>query len=352
MERLTSHVDEVEPAKAKETGRLQRWVRAALLGTLTVVCGGGDARFPDHPHHGNITEDSALQNAVPPRTDGLPGTFSEERVKDPRLTEEQYLDLLALSLDTPKKLGQYLRTRIQYVKELQGENYWQTPEETIQRGEGDCEDYAFLAQRILEHQGKNAHVVSNVQDHASCVWIQKRPDGRYDGYNFDDFGMDKNGDVGEWMSRPYRDTSPRTSVEGHESVLAALNAALSSNNGKGYSVHPYLIPVLRLRDCGIKHHDYTTIYAFDPDAPSFARTSNIDAAALFALLGGGYAAFRRWKQRRERKSLEKCSRPSVSTESPPAAVGALFPACVSSPSCRTSSSPAQRRGELLRTSLQ
>lgn len=297
MERLTPHEDETVPAKVREPGKLQRWVRAALVATLAVVC-GGDSYPPPHHRHLDITENSAPRNAVPPRIDGLPGTFSEEQEKDPTLTENGYIDLLVRSLDTPEKLGRYLRTRIEYVQDPKGENYWQTPEETIQRGEGDCEDYALLAQRILQSQGKNAHVVSNFQDHASCVWIRKRANGKYDGYNFDDAGVDKNGELKELLQRPLGDTSPLM-LEGHDTVLDALNAALSSHNEKGYSVPPYYIPVHRLRHFGIKHYDYLTIHAFDPDLPCIARISNIELTALATLLGMAYGTHRFLRRRRE-----------------------------------------------------
>lgn len=272
--------------------RLRRWFRTSLLAGVLLAIGGDTTTTikctPPLPTGGMVERGGKT---------GIPGTYKEELIRNPSLTTEEYLDLLARSLDTPEKLGQYLQASIQYVQEPEGKNEWQTLEETIQTGKGDCEEYAFLAQNILHRQGKNAHVVSNFRDHASCVWIQKRPNGRYDGYSFDDFGMDKNGEAGWFVSRPLGDTSPSPSEEGYESVLAALNGALSSHNGKEYSVNPYLIPVLRIRGCGLKHYDYLTIRAFDPDASALARISNIEAAALFALLGGGYAASRLWKSR-------------------------------------------------------
>lgn len=305
MERLTSSVEEAIPAKTRGPGKVQRWIRAALLGTLPFLCGGDTP--PTHFGHEKAAQYSSREGIPPKRSNELPGTFSEEQMKHSGLTEEQYIDLLTRSLDTPEKLGQYLQTHIQYAPEPKEEDHWQTPEETIRRGKGDCEDYALLAERILNNQGKNAHVVSNLRDHASCVWIKKRPDGRYDGYNFDDAGMDKNGKAGEWIRRPYWDTSPLSADEGHESVLAALNAAISSHNGKNYSVNPSFIPILHTRNCGLKHRDYLTVDAFDPDGSIVRRISHVDASAIFILLAGSYAAYALRRRRKDGETWKKYS---------------------------------------------
>jgi len=59
-------------------------------------------------------------------------------------------------------------------------DYWQTPEEFLERKSGDCEDYALFSQAILQRQGRQAHVLSLFGDeglaHTVCVFVDA---GRY-----------------------------------------------------------------------------------------------------------------------------------------------------------------------------
>src|SRR3989344_873463 len=114
MERLPLHIDATASANVRgPPGKFQRWVRTAVLGTLPFLC-GGDASPPHHRHQ-DTADNYAVQKEPPPRTDGLPGTFYEERTKDLDLTEEHYIDLLAQSLTTPEKLNQFLNSRMRYA---------------------------------------------------------------------------------------------------------------------------------------------------------------------------------------------------------------------------------------------
>jgi len=126
------------------------------------------------------------------RASGIP---SPDEWKRPGLSDgERHLRLLAEKLDTPKKLERFLRSFWQYTydsasrrhprekgtKEHHGE-YWQLAQETLQRIEeskmlGDCDDLAFLAQEILQRQGKSAHVIG-VPAHAICMWADFTPSG-------------------------------------------------------------------------------------------------------------------------------------------------------------------------------
>ena len=79
---------------------------------------------------------------------------------------QKYLDTVKY-VKTVAELDYFL-DRIKYVSD--DKDYWQTPEETINRGAGDCDDFARLALDIL-------------------VRIQKRNDVRfviYAGYNKND----------------------------------------------------------------------------------------------------------------------------------------------------------------------
>lgn len=269
MEQLPCRIDAAIPANALKTGKLQRWVRTAVLGTLPLLYGGDGAGRADRP-------------------------------------EAQ--QLLARTLTTPEKLGQYLQDNIRYVREPNGKDHWQTAQETLQRGSGDCEDFAFLAQTILTLQGKTAHVVPP-PGHAVCVAVERRPDGKYNGYGFDEHGCNRNGEAYFAPRRGIGKTEPVT-PDGYATVLEAINAVLqqyesSDPSASHYRVQPYWIPVLRLRGNAIPHEDIVTIHAFDPDPPGIARVSGIDLAALAALLGGAYGTYRHLRRRREEKETWK-----------------------------------------------
>lgn len=70
---------------------------------------------------------------------------------------------IARLYSTPELLAEFLRGQMTFREdsELFGRrDYWQSPEEFLRRGEGDCEDYALLTQAVLERQGKKAVVFS------------------------------------------------------------------------------------------------------------------------------------------------------------------------------------------------
>lgn len=294
MEHLPPRIDTAIPANALKTGKLQRWVRAAILGTLPFLCGGDAAPHADRPE-APATRNCCADNAPPPKADGLPGTLSDEKMKNPACTEEQYFDLLARTLTTPEKLDRFLRTRMRYawdspnpddpLQEGTQQNhgsYGQTPQETIRRTDkgkmlGDCEDYAILAQEILRRQGKNAHVVFLPEEkHAMCVWVEKDEEGRYRGQ-----GADENGVI-----------CPTGKATLAEAICGAT---------RHYPFHPYCIPVCR-RVGSFWYVDVVSIHAFDPDLPGIARIGAIELMALGALLGGTYGTYRHLRRREEKET--------------------------------------------------
>ncbi|MEK7523755.1 MAG: hypothetical protein AAB588_01865 [Patescibacteria group bacterium] len=140
-------------------------------------------------------------------------TLDKERIEQPDLTPQQYLQSLANNLDTPQKLSVFLRTCVMYtfdspreddpltrgIEEYYGD-YWQTPEQTVQRlglgkMSGDCEDHAFLAQRILQLQGKHAIVINmdnklnSYRSHAECFWVEAAAEGVYTAYSLATGGL-------------------------------------------------------------------------------------------------------------------------------------------------------------------
>jgi len=59
---------------------------------------------------------------------------------------ENYLEAVS-KLDTIDKLHNYMKLNLRYVSDVK--DYWQTPEETLIRSAGDCEDMARFAIDVL-----------------------------------------------------------------------------------------------------------------------------------------------------------------------------------------------------------
>lgn len=74
----------------------------------------------------------------------------------------------------------WLQENIEYVGD-EGD-YWQSPEETLERGAGDCEDFAFLNDAFLRLLGYNSRTMvlfnNDGSRHAICIFM----DGDY--YSF------------------------------------------------------------------------------------------------------------------------------------------------------------------------
>ena len=103
-------------------------------------------------------------------------------------------DQIKEQLDTPEKVLDYIVT-IRYQSEPRGiANHTQKPEETVRKGTGDCEDYAFVAKDALEYHSYKAKVLSvesklsngNILGHSVVIYKDKETKKwRYiQGYNF------------------------------------------------------------------------------------------------------------------------------------------------------------------------
>lgn len=102
---------------------------------------------------------------------------------------ESPLDSVARNHSTPEQLARFLKARLIFQEDLAlfGQmDYWQTPEEVLIRGRGDCEDYALLADDLLRRQGKKSFVFSlygpKGYAHTVCVFVEG---GRYNLLNQD-----------------------------------------------------------------------------------------------------------------------------------------------------------------------
>lgn len=61
-------------------------------------------------------------------------------------------------------------------------DYWQSPAETLLRGEGDCEDKALYLQDLLRQRGIDSEVVFGVEDSLASegmhAWVELMVDGQ------------------------------------------------------------------------------------------------------------------------------------------------------------------------------
>lgn len=125
-------------------------------------------------------------------------TLPVEKLRRAGLTDEQYLNLLAKTLDSPERIHYFLELCMAYTSDGAVDT-WQTPQQTVRRVDdgimrGDCEDYAFLAREVLRRQGINAHVIY-LPGHAECVWLERDTQRQYHAYSLGTFGYDRDGIV-------------------------------------------------------------------------------------------------------------------------------------------------------------
>ncbi|MBM3250347.1 MAG: transglutaminase domain-containing protein [Candidatus Omnitrophica bacterium] len=90
------------------------------------------------------------------------------------------LERVTSFVHTPTQLAGWLSRDFEYIFQL-GDG-WQPAEETINKGTGDCEDFAVLAQEVLKRLGIRSDIVIvklkglNIA-HAICLWQEE--DGSY-----------------------------------------------------------------------------------------------------------------------------------------------------------------------------
>jgi predicted transglutaminase-like cysteine proteinase len=95
-------------------------------------------------------------------------------------------------LESPSAISQWLKTNIKYKSDWSvhhEKEYWQSPKETLVLKTGDCEDFAFLAQALLNEIGISSSVISiqyvkngNKTGHAICVFPKDGPKGYFSGH--------------------------------------------------------------------------------------------------------------------------------------------------------------------------
>lgn len=100
-------------------------------------------------------------------------------VSRPKELDEQIRFLIQTNrINSLESLSQWLTLNFSYQNDVGGDN-WATPEETLNKRTGDCEDFAFLTNAALKVLGYNPKVIvlrRNKKAHATCVF---QSDGYY-----------------------------------------------------------------------------------------------------------------------------------------------------------------------------
>lgn len=116
------------------------------------------------------------------------------RISELEEEREKINNLRYARMESPSAISQWLKANIKYKSDWSSHHekeYWQTPKETIVLKTGDCEDYAFLAQALLNEISISSTVISiqfmkdgKKNGHVICVFPKERPKGYFTGYQF------------------------------------------------------------------------------------------------------------------------------------------------------------------------
>jgi hypothetical protein len=139
------------------------------------------------------------------------------------MSEDEYTQMLGKNLQSDEQIHAFTSLMFKYRYDDASKNdTWQRPGETFRRTEnglflGDCEDYAFVLQKILQAQGKKAYVLS-LPGHAECITISRDEKGKYHAKSYGTFGVDVDGNrIGESI-----DPSKSEGYETPEFAMRAL----------------------------------------------------------------------------------------------------------------------------------
>lgn len=96
-------------------------------------------------------------------------------VYQPNSLDLKILDIIIQdNIQTLEGYAQWLEENIKYKNEEA--DYWQSPEETLERKAGDCEDFAFLNEAFLRVMGHNPKAMGllniNKRGHAICIFVE------------------------------------------------------------------------------------------------------------------------------------------------------------------------------------
>ena len=92
------------------------------------------------------------------------------------------LETTARQLSSPEALANFMKHNFTYVSDRQlfgQDEYWQSPEEMLQKRRGDCEDYALFAQVVLGRNGHQAFILSVYWDRDAHTVAIFEKDGKW-----------------------------------------------------------------------------------------------------------------------------------------------------------------------------
>jgi len=165
-------------------------IRFALL-TVTVLFVILDVYFPAHlevplPHNvvdeaNGVTMPVEIREPTKSRKVLLlgepePGKKTIVRRVKYDVYDQETLEQLARELPTPQAVADFMWKNFAYEtdrRQFGRSEHWQSPEEFLKKGKGDCEDFALFAYDILKRNGTNAFVVSIYSlhnAHTVCVY--------------------------------------------------------------------------------------------------------------------------------------------------------------------------------------
>ena len=133
-------------------------------------------------------------------------TFSVALANTPLLDRTLSLAGLSSELTTPDQIAKYMWRHFlfeQDQRQFGKEDYWQTPEEFLQRGKGDCEDFASFAAALLKRNGVNTFILNvygNGFGHTVVVFEEK---GTYQVIDGTDIIRHKAGSLKELLEKIY-----------------------------------------------------------------------------------------------------------------------------------------------------
>lgn len=138
------------------------------------------------------------------------------------------LETLSSQLQSPDQILRYLWKNFLFEKDerLFGtEDYWQSPEEFLQNGKGDCEDFAQFAYALLKQQGVSAFLLNIYGDRFSHTVCMFKKDGKYQAIDSQDFKLyeaaDLKGLIGQINSRWEKAALVQPSADTHRAKILA-----------------------------------------------------------------------------------------------------------------------------------
>ena len=133
---------------------------------------------------------------------------------------EKSFEAVSYIINTPRELARWLASEFTYRMKLPDKQ--QTPQETMDSGSGDCEDFAILSSAILEDMGiRNDIIIIEFEDlkimHAVCIW--KNESGLYSFMSNQELFSTRKPSIEEAISKFYPDWKKIIYTDPHRNFL-------------------------------------------------------------------------------------------------------------------------------------